>query len=70
MIKIANKFNCLKVDLTHKATSDIEKIRNDYNIRGVPTIIFLNKDGKEAEERVIGFVEPEKFVERMKNVLK
>jgi thiol:disulfide interchange protein DsbD len=36
---------------------------------GVPTIIFLDTDGKEIESaRLTGFERPEKFLERLEQV--
>jgi thiol:disulfide interchange protein DsbD len=58
----------LKMDLT-TIDADERRIKRDFGIRGVPTIIFLDPSGSEAEgSRIIGFIEPEKLLERMRGV--
>jgi thiol:disulfide interchange protein DsbD len=37
-----------------------------YRILGVPTVIFLDAAGKERQDlRLVGFEDPEKFLERL-----
>ncbi|MEO8053829.1 MAG: cytochrome c biogenesis protein CcdA [Acidobacteriota bacterium] len=40
-------------------------LREAWRVAGVPTILFLGPDGKEAGGRVVGFEPPEKFLERV-----
>ena len=66
----AESFVRLKMDLT---TIDNEKkrIKRDFGVRGVPTIIFLDSSGEEKSgDRVTGFIGPDRFLERMKSVYK
>lgn len=66
VIELSKKFVNLKVDLTSSSDSN-EKIKKEFKIRGVPTIIFFNSKGEEIESlRVTGFIEPGEFAERMK----
>ncbi len=56
----------VKVDLTNDKSSFVQKIKKKYNIKGVPTVVFLGKDGKEIKRlRLIGFVGPEDFIKRL-----
>jgi thiol:disulfide interchange protein DsbD len=58
------------MDLT---TIDGEKrrIKRDFGVRGVPTIVFLDTSGEEkTDARVTGFMVPDRFLERMKSVFK
>jgi thiol:disulfide interchange protein DsbD len=67
----AEDFVRLKVDLTHFDSPEAEALRKKYNIAGVPTIVFLKSNGEEsAEARVVGFVPPMEFAERLKSVTK
>ena len=69
VIKSARDFIRLKVDLTHFDSPEAEAIRKKYNIAGVPTIIFLTADGTErAHARVVGYLPPGQFVQRLKDV--
>ncbi len=66
----SEKFLMLKADLTHFQTEQTSKIREKYNIRGVPTIIFIARNGIEMESlRLVEFEEADQFLERMKKVL-
>ncbi|MEX0680421.1 MAG: cytochrome c biogenesis protein CcdA [Balneolales bacterium] len=59
----------LKVDLTHFDADGPEALRRKYNIAGVPTIVFLDKQGEEvADARIIGFVGPNEFIRRVEMV--
>jgi thiol:disulfide interchange protein DsbD len=56
----------LKVDLTNFDSPESEALRQEFNIAGVPTIVFINAEGEEVTDaRVIGFLKPQAFLERM-----
>jgi thioredoxin:protein disulfide reductase len=64
----AGRFATLKLDLTH-GEEVATRAKNRYEIVGVPTIIFLDADGKERKDlRLEGFEKPEKFLARMKEI--
>ncbi len=70
VIEYAEDFVRLKMDLT---TIDGKKkrIRQDFGVRGVPTIIFLDITGEErSDARVTEFIGPALFLERMKSAYK
>lgn len=70
VIAVAERFVRLKVDLTHFDSPEAEALRKKYDIAGVPTIVFLETGGVEAKSsRVIGYLPPDKFLERMKPLL-
>jgi len=55
----------IKADLT-KNSEEVNRLRKLYDIKGVPTIIFLDEDGNEIESmRFNGFMKPDKFIERI-----
>lgn len=64
----ARRFVMLKLDLTH-GEPVATRAKNNYEIVGVPTIIFLDGAGKERKDlRLEGFEKPEKFLARMKEI--
>jgi thiol:disulfide interchange protein len=64
------RFVTLKLDLTgNDDASDAGHARKRFAIRGVPTIIFMDPDGRELEDlRLEGFEEADDFLERMRRV--
>ena len=63
-----NRFTRLKADLTlANATSD--QLSRQYSIVGVPTIVFIDANGKELRDlRLTGFEGPDKFLGRLAQV--
>ncbi len=65
----AQNFTTLKADLTQNNAPEVQQLKQQYEIRGVPTIVFLDADGNEIESlRLTGFESAEKFLERMDKV--
>lgn len=59
----------LKVDLTRFDSPEAEALRKQYHVAGVPTIVFINPQGEEAEDaRVVGFMNAEKFLKQIEKV--
>jgi thiol:disulfide interchange protein DsbD len=55
-----------KADLTASASNEALALSQKYEILGVPTIIFLDGDGRERRElRLVGFEGPEEFLARL-----
>ncbi len=70
VITATKDFVRLKVDLTHFDSPESEALRKKFNIAGVPTIVFLEKNGQEVtSSRVIGYLSPRDFIDRAKPVL-
>lgn len=71
VIEETESFVRMKVDLTHFNSEQAEKLRQQYGIAGVPTIMFLNSEGNEIKDaRVVGFLDPDNFLKRVKQVQK
>jgi thioredoxin:protein disulfide reductase len=70
VISATAEFVRLKVDLTHFDSPESEALRKKFNIAGVPTIVFIDKNGSEVvSSRVVGYLPPAEFIEHAKPVL-
>jgi thiol:disulfide interchange protein DsbD len=66
VIAAARSFATFKVDLTSYRSPESERLRRQYAISGVPTVLFLTPAGVEVREaRVEGFLPPSQFLERL-----
>jgi thiol:disulfide interchange protein DsbD len=64
-------FVMLKVDLTQKDNPLHEGLLGQYDVRGVPTVVFLDRQGRERQDlRVVTFLPPAQMLERMKEIRK
>jgi thiol:disulfide interchange protein DsbD len=67
VVKEAQGFVCLQVDLTREGVAEPEAARKRFGVYGPPAVIFVGSDGNEvANTRLAGFVKPEAFVERVR----
>jgi thiol:disulfide interchange protein DsbD len=59
-------FIMIKVDLTRKGNPTHEKLLRQYGVKGVPTVIFLDRHGKERQDlRLVDFLPADQFLIRM-----
>lgn len=66
VINRTERFTRLKVDLTSYNSEESEALRSQYDIAGVPTLLFLDSDGQEIPStRVVGFMDAESFLNRV-----
>lgn len=69
VVAAAKRFDRYKVDLTKYTSPEADSSRKRFGISGVPTIVFLDADGREVTlARVEGFLAAESFLARMKLV--
>ncbi len=67
VIDATQDFKRLKVDMTQYESERAENLRREFNIDGVPTIVFINSDGLEVTDaRVVGFLRADRFLERVR----
>jgi thiol:disulfide interchange protein DsbD len=59
-------FFMLKVDLTRKGNPVNLTVLEKYNVKGVPTVIFLDRQGKERHDlRLVDYLPSDQFLIRM-----
>ncbi len=65
----ASGFVMIKVDVTKGGNPVHEQLLRQYDVKGVPTIVFLDATGKEREDlRLVDFLPPDQFLGRMAEV--
>ena len=69
IVALSKEFATLRVDLTTRHEAQ-EILRKKYGIRGVPTVIFIQGDGRENRAlRIESYVDPEEMINKMKQLL-
>jgi thiol:disulfide interchange protein DsbD len=62
----AGRFVTLKADLTQHGSPEVRALRKKFDIRGVPTIVFIDAGGNErADLRVVQFIDKTEFLRRL-----
>jgi thiol:disulfide interchange protein DsbD len=70
VVKESAKFSMIKVDLTKEANPDVMQLLKRYDVKGVPTVIFLDPRGQEMKElEIVDYVPGDEFLPRMKKAL-
>jgi thiol:disulfide interchange protein DsbD len=70
VVRESEQFSMIKVDLTKEANPDVLQLLKKYDVKGVPTMIFLDSDGNEIKElQVIDYMPGSEFLPRMKKAL-
>ena len=67
MINRTKDFTLLKVDMTKSISPEVEKLKQQFSIVGVPTILIIDSTGNEVK-RITGFVSPEEFLNILNDV--
>ena len=67
VIEVLKNLRRIKVDTTSVDTPEIEAIVRKFNVYGIPSIFFLDANGREIEElRMTGYVPPGEFAEAVR----
>ena len=70
VIEATRDFRRFKVDMTNYESEESQALREEFDVAGVPTIVFISPDGEEIERaRVVGFLNAENFMERVNLLL-
>lgn len=63
VIDALKKFVRLRVDATDMDAAAVQQVMEQYNVFGLPMVVFLDRNGREMNDtRVIGLVPPEEFI--------
>ena len=64
-------FVMIKVDVTEAGNALHERLLQRFTVKGVPTVVFLDSEGKEREDlRLVDFLPPDQFLARMNRIVK
>jgi thiol:disulfide interchange protein DsbD len=70
VVAASREFVCLRSNLTTDKDPVIKDLYRRYQVRGVPTYVFLGPDGKELSDlRLVGFEAKKDFLARLKQAL-
>jgi len=62
-------FVMVKVDVTKGGNPLYERLLQQYGVKGVPTIVFLDASGKERPDlRLVDYLPPDKFLQHMAGI--
>ncbi len=67
VIRSSESFKAFKVDMTKTLSDETENIRKKFNIRGMPTVLIFNTEGKEVE-RITGYINAQEFLKIIENI--
>ncbi len=63
-------FTLIKVDVTRGGNPTYERLLKQYNVKGVPTVIFLNAQGREQfEKRLVDYMPPDQFLNHISGLI-
>ncbi len=66
VVDAAKHMVTLKADLTQHGSPEVRALRKKYDIRGVPTIVFIDAAGRERQNlRAVEFIDKEEFLSRL-----
>ena len=66
VVQAVDGFVTMKADLTQHGSADVRALRKKYDIRGVPTIVFIDATGKERTDlRAVQFIDKDEFLRRL-----
>jgi thiol:disulfide interchange protein DsbD len=69
VIRSLERFDLFKADLTSFESEPVRQVRDEFDVIGVPTIIFIDSGGTEMTDlRLYGFEPPGDFLDRVRSV--
>ncbi|GAB4336797.1 MAG: hypothetical protein Kow0089_07480 [Desulfobulbaceae bacterium] len=71
VVERSRDFVMVKIDLTTSGNAELERLTETFEVKGVPTVVFLDKTGRERRDlRLVDFAKPETFVSLMESALR
>ncbi len=69
VIKESKRFVNIKIDCTNSNDPKIKQLWDKYGVVGLPTIVFVDRDGNVLKDKTItGFINPREFLRIIKNL--
>ena len=69
--KSAQDVTMIKIDLTRSGDPTHERLLTEYAVKGVPTVVFLDGQGRERHDlRLVDYLPPDEFLQRMEQLQK
>ena len=69
IIKLSREFVMIKADLTKAGDPTVERLKKQYNIKGVPTLVFVDSENQEVPNtRVFGYINADEFLKIIDNL--
>jgi len=63
----ASRFVTVKVDAT-ETTDEVAAIHERYQVPGMPTVVFIDSTGRQVPDRVIGAIDADEMLQRLRAV--
>lgn len=68
VIREASRFVTIKIDATAADDAEMEKIKEDFQVPGLPRVIFIDSRGEVLHGQSVGFLKAEEMLAVMKNI--
>ena len=70
VVELSGRFLMLKANLTSSSSPLVRGLTRKYKVKGVPTLVFLDADGRELSDlRVVGFIDKDEFLRRLRTAV-
>lgn len=70
VIEKSQNFIMVKADLTKSGSPEVEQLKEEYKIKGVPTLVFVDSNNQEIPgTRVLGYINADEFLKIMARAL-
>ena len=70
VVELSTRFLTLKADLTRQESPEAAELTRHFDVKGVPTIVFLDGSGKEIQDlRLVSFEAADALLARMRRAL-
>lgn len=72
VVKLAERhFTMIKVDVTQGGNPMHDRLLKQYNVKGVPTVVFLDAQGRERYDlRLVDFMPPDQFLSHITELIR
>lgn len=67
VINKLKSFTLVKIDVTNNTENDVELMKK-FKIFGPPALIFYNNNEELKDKQIVGYIEPQKFLEHIKSI--